>query len=160
MLQPRSSSRPVRHSSDAIEHSWPPSNVLTQSILTLIRENVHEKDKNDNFDVDITYDSSHIQSENDDVDSAPRNSLPVKNSTLDDGSGETDVGSPERTFNSPFPVVVDMTFGDGFHSGAILREFQDESLILFAMDRDPKAVELAGNLSKEEGRTVVPIHAK
>ena len=55
-----------------------------------------------------------------------------------------DVKLPINASRTPFPVVLDLTFGNGTHSRAILEEFrEDEDLILFAMDRDPKAVELA-----------------
>ena len=65
------------------------------------------------------------------------------------------------TVRQPFPVIVDLTFGNGAHSRAILEEFKDDrNLVLFAMDRDPKAVELAEVLKREDARTVVPIHAK
>jgi len=68
---------------------------------------------------------------------------------------------PENAVRQPFPVIVDLTFGDGFHSKAILEEFrEEEDLILFAVDRDPKAVELAQALKDEETRKVIPIHSR
>ena len=68
---------------------------------------------------------------------------------------------PENAVRRPFPVIVDLTFGDGFHSKAILEEFrEEEDLILFAVDRDPKAVELAQALKDEETRKVIPIHSR
>ena len=131
----------IRHSSDVVHHTWPPSNVLTQSILSLIRENVlstKESDASLASVVDVTIDATPDKGEDVKVDAILTSSL-----------------------GRPFPVIVDMTFGDGFHSRAILEEFRHESdLVLFAMDRDPKAVELAEKLSEEETRMVVPLHAK
>ena len=125
-----------RSSSETVHHTWPPSNQLADLILSLIRENLASKTQNDI--------SSH------DIRQTTESGFLLSNATSN--------GAVNR---GPFPVIVDMTFGNGIHSRAILEECsQERDLTLFAMDRDPKAVELAEELSREESRTVVPLQAK
>ena len=121
----------VRSASESVHHTWPPSNQLTATILALARENLPRSDN-------VLHDN-------------------------DTNSHKSSALHASKTADNcrPFPVIVDLTFGDGFHSRAILEEFKkEENLVLFAMDRDPGAVQLAEALKLEETRRVVPIHAK
>ena len=125
-----------RSSSETVHHTWPPSTQLTALIVSLIRENLSLKIQNDlgGNDERLTTESGFL----------PSNAI-----------------SYGAVHPGPYPVIVDMTFGNGIHSRAILEELsQERDLTLFAMDRDPRAVELAEELSSEESRTIVPLHSK
>ena len=136
----------VRSAHETVHHTWPPSNQLTTTILQLVRENLGlTGNDSPNIEAGVWHDAiatSTSQVSTSDLSSG--NSVPPQNAT-----------------RRPFPVIVDLTFGDGFHSRAILEEFRDEDdLILFAVDRDPKAVQLAQALKQDETRNVIPIHAR
>ena len=55
------------------------------------------------------------------------------------------------------PVVVDATLGMGGHSAALLDQFP--ALRLIALDRDPQALELAGDRLAGHGARVTLVHA-
>jgi len=136
----------VRSAHETVHHTWPPSNQLTTTILQLARENLGLT-RNDSPNTEAGVRDDAIATSTSHV---PTSGLSSANSI-----------PPQSAIRHPFPVVVDLTFGDGFHSRAILEEFRDEDdLILFAVDRDPKAVQLAQALKQEETRRVIPIHAR
>ena len=151
----------VRRSSDTVHHTWPPSNQLTVALLSLVRESLSSANgsREDSRDVAAISDagsdfSSTIEG------TADAESI-FSGATKDAADAKIDVTSAADAVRRPFPVIVDLTFGNGFHSRAILEEFRHEKdLTLFAVDRDPKAVQLAEELRREETRRVVPIHCK
>jgi 16S rRNA (cytosine1402-N4)-methyltransferase len=59
--------------------------------------------------------------------------------------------------SEPHAVYVDCTLGMGGHTQGMLRAFP--SLTAIGIDRDPQALELAGERLKEFGDRFVPVHA-
>ncbi|CAF0911575.1 unnamed protein product [Adineta ricciae] len=55
-------------------------------------------------------------------------------------------------------IFLDLTFGAGGHTRGLLN--QNEKSIVYALDRDPHAVELANKMAKEYPNRLFPFHAR
>ena len=60
----------------------------------------------------------------------------------------------------PGQTYLDMTFGAGGHSVHILNSIRDNSVKIFALDRDPVAYKCAIDMSNEYPGQLVPLLGK